>query len=247
MASKSKAAKKPSAGPGAARKSQTAAPKGGVSPELLAFLKGLKKNNDRTWMEARREDYESARIEFSGFVRELLEGIVKFDPALRGVDVHDCIFRIHRDVRFSRDKSPYKPHFAAFLAKDGKKSKYPGYYIHIEPGGESMAAGGIYHPLPENLALIRAKAAVDGNALKKILASGDFKKRFKKGLEGDRLKTVPRMFAKDHPHGDLLCLKDFIVTAAIPDAVLSKDLLKESLSVFRAMLPLQKWLASAVS
>lgn len=230
-----------------ASKSKKDAPKaapGGVSDSLQKFLRGLAKNNNRPWFDAHRAEYEAARLEFTAFVRELAERLSVFDPLVRGVDVHSCIFRVHRDVRFSRDKTPYKAHFSAFIAKDGKKSKYPGYYIHVEPGG-SMAAGGIYHPLPENLALIRSKAAEHGSALKKILNAPAFKKAFA-GLEGDKLKSPPRTFSKDHPHADLLCMKDFIVVSKIRDQDLSKNLMKEALSKFRLMLPMQKWLAEAV-
>jgi uncharacterized protein (TIGR02453 family) len=225
--------------------SSRAASARGVSEDLLKFLKGLAKNNNREWFDAHRSQYDSARLEFTAFVRELAETIARFDPLVAGVDVHKCIFRVHRDVRFSKDKTPYKAHFSAFIAKDGKKSKYPGYYIHVEPG-ESMAAGGIYHPEPENLALIRAKAARDGSALRKILNAPAFRKAFPKGLEGDRLKSPPRTYAKDHPHADLLCMKDFIVVSRIPDSELAGGLLKTAEERFKLMLPLQKWLSDAV-
>lgn len=217
----------------------------GISAQTLKFLGDLAKNNNRQWFDAHRPAYEAARLEFSGFVRELAEKIARFDPLVAGVDIHKCIFRVHRDVRFSRDKTPYKAHFSAFIAKDGKKSKYPGYYIHVEPGG-SMAAGGIYHPEPQNLALIRAQAAEDGSSLKRILAGSSFKKAFPAGLEGDRLKSPPRTYSKDHPHADLLCMKDFIVVSRIADRALNAGLLKEAEAKFRIMLPFQNWLARAV-
>jgi len=247
MASKSNSGKKPAKR--ASKKKLTdssgeSAKRGGVSQNLQKFLRGLAKNNNRPWFDAHREQYEAARLEFTSFVRELIERIAEFDPLVRGVDVHSCLFRIHRDVRFSRDKTPYKAHFSAFIAKDGKKSKYPGYYIHIEPG-ENMAAGGIYHPLPENLALLRAKAAEKGSSLKKILDEPVFKKAFPQ-LEGDRLKSPPRTYSKEHPHADLLCMKDFIVVSKIKDQDLSGNLMKTALSRFRLMLPFQKWLADAV-
>src|SRR5687767_4304000 len=100
----------------------------------IRFLKELKKNNDKSWFDAHRPAYESARKDFESFIQQLIDTTGKKDAAIAGIKAKDCMFRINRDVRFSKDKSPYKSNFGASINKGGKKSVYAGYYFHFEPG-----------------------------------------------------------------------------------------------------------------
>src|ERR1043165_1130988 len=103
-----------------------------IQPSTLKFLRDLKKNNDKTWFDAHRQDYEAAKKDFEAFVNDLLQALVKLEPTLATQQAKDCIFRIFRDVRFSKDKTPYKSHFGVFLARGGRKWDGAGYYLHLE-------------------------------------------------------------------------------------------------------------------
>ncbi|MCE9597838.1 MAG: DUF2461 domain-containing protein [Spirochaetia bacterium] len=217
---------------------------GQISRATLQFLKGLAKNNNREWFHAHRADYDAAATEFVGFVRVLIERLAKVDPTLQHVAPAECLFRIYRDVRFSSDKSPYKPHLSAFIALGGRKSRYAGYYVHIQPGSNFMG-GGVYHPEPDALESIRRTISARGSELRKIINNAAFKKSYKQ-MEGDRLKRVPRAYTEDHPMADLICWKDFIVSRSIPDEVLTKDLIGECIKHFKLLKPFNAWLSRAV-
>ena len=125
-----------------------------LQPATLTFLKGLKKNNNKPWFDANRKKYEASKADFISFVDNTISAITKFDPAVSSLKAKDCIFRINRDIRFSKDKSPYKSNMGAYINPGGKKINTPGYYFHCEPG-QSFAAGGLYIPEPGVLAKIR--------------------------------------------------------------------------------------------
>src|ERR1044072_8971712 len=110
-----------------------------VQQSTLRFLRELKKNNDKAWFDAHRKEYEAAKKDFESFVTDLLKALVKLEPALATQQAKDCIFRIFRDVRFSKDKTPYTSHFGVFFALGGRKWDGAGYYLHLEPG--AMFAG----------------------------------------------------------------------------------------------------------
>ncbi|HQC66850.1 MAG TPA: DUF2461 domain-containing protein, partial [Tenuifilaceae bacterium] len=109
----------------------------------LSFLTQLKENNNREWFNQNRKWYDEARSNFVAFVELLIPAIKEFDPTLGLLEAKDCLFRIHRDIRFTHDKTPYKTNFGAFIARGGRKSRFGGYYFHVEPNA-SMASGGIY-------------------------------------------------------------------------------------------------------
>ncbi len=137
---------------------------------MLDFLRELRSHNDRDWFEAHRARYEVARAAFQGIVGELIDRFDAVDD-LGGVTVKECLFRINRDVRFSKDKQPYKTAMTALLGRGGRKTAGRTYYFHIEPDGRSMLAGGLYDPSPEQLAKMRAALAENAWPLRKILAS----------------------------------------------------------------------------
>lgn len=123
--------------------------------ESLAFLNAIKNNNNRAWMQENKPMYQQAREEFLAFVGAVIQSMAVIDEGLMGLDAKQSIFRINRDLRFSKDKSPYKPNFGMYLAEGGKKSPQAGYYFHLEPANNSFLAGGLYNPEPENLVKVR--------------------------------------------------------------------------------------------
>lgn len=219
-----------------------------LSRQTLAFLKALKNNNHREWFQANKDRYESALSEMTGVVDALISEIAKFDKRISGLSGKQCLFRIYRDVRFAKDKSPYKNHLAAWIAPGGKKGggDSPGYYLHIEPGC-SLLAGGVHAPQPPRLARIRDAIAANPGSLGKVLKTPAFKKLFPK-LEGGALKSLPRGYPKDHPDAAYLKHKDFVVSRKLSDAeILSKDFSKKAGLIFKTLRPLntilEKWLA----
>ena len=121
-----------------------------MNPIILDFLSKLKENNNREWFQANKKFYEEAKSEVEAFVDDLIPRMAAFEPSLKYVTAKECMFRIFRDVRFSKDKVPYKTNMGAWITKGGRKSPGPGYYLHIQPG-ESMLAGGVYMPEPDKL------------------------------------------------------------------------------------------------
>ena len=121
---------------------------------ILAFLNELAENNNREWFQANKPRYEEAKKEFENFVGQLIGEISKFDPQIKTVEAKNCLFRIYNDIRFAKNKAPYKTNFGASIAKGGKNGGYAGYYLHIE-NGASFVAGGVYMPQADKLKLIR--------------------------------------------------------------------------------------------
>ena len=218
-----------------------------VSPSTLKFLKDLKRNNRRVWFHDHKAQFEKARDEFAQFVYELAEGVANFDEEVKRVLSHEKtvkIFRIYRDVRFSKDKSPYKTNFAGVIGPGGMKDENPGYYLHIAPG-ESSVGGGLHMPDPKTLARIRGSIDKDASRLRKVLASKEFKKHFKGINPYYTLKTVPRGFDKGHPAADLLKNKSFTASKHFSDSqVLKSTFIKEALKSFKALKPLVSYLRS---
>jgi uncharacterized protein (TIGR02453 family) len=205
--------------------------------KTLDFLKLLRENNDRGWFDANRPLYEEARAAFEALVGELIARFETVDD-LAGVTPKECIFRINRDLRFSRDKSPYKTAMGAVLGPGGRKSKVRSYYLHIEPDGGSMLAGGLYDPSPAELGKVRNAIAENSKPLNKIVAAPDFARYFG-GLSGESLKTAPQGIPKDHPEIKLLRMKQFLAVHSLEDElVVSEDLVPSALRIFKAMKPL---------
>jgi uncharacterized protein (TIGR02453 family) len=214
-----------------------------IKKSTLDFLTAIKCNNNRDWFIANRPLYLDAKDNFDSYVQEVINEIIKFDPILRGLEVKSCVYRFNRDIRFSNDKSPYKSHFGAFIVRGGKKNgdKFAGYYFHIEPG-KSIMAGGAYMPPAPWLAAIREKIDETPDELVKIVKAKNFIKYFG-ALSGEKLKTAPKGYPKDHPHVELLKLKSYLVVNEIPDKmVLSNDLFEHVIKVFQSMKPLNDYL-----
>ena len=205
-----------------------------LTTSTFTFLKQVKKNNNRNWFNANKETYIEQNAAVVAFADALIAQMNKYDK-IETPSGKKAVFRIYRDVRFSKDKSPYKTHFGLHMSR-ATKLRRGGYYFHIEPG-KCFVGGGFWDPNPDDLKHIREQIAIHPKPLRKILDSKDFKKNFGK-LEGEKLVNVPRGFEKDHPAADLLKYKQFLISRNIPEKVLlSKKGLDEVVKSFRAMRP----------
>lgn len=214
-----------------------------IKKSTLDFLTGVKSNNNREWFNANRPHYLDAKENFESFVQQIIDKIVLFDPIIKGLEAKSCVFRINRDIRFSNDKSPYKSHFGAFIIRGGKQNgdKFAGYYFHIEPG-KSIMAGGAYTPPSPWLSAIREKISERPQEFIKITSAKDFVKYFG-SVDGEKLKTAPKGYPKDHPHIELLKLKSYLVVNEATDKlVLSNDFQDHVIKVFKTMKPLNDYL-----
>jgi len=216
--------------------------------QIFKFLQSLSKNNDRTWFEKNKGTYLQAKENFDAFVSAFLNELIKFNPDMAGLNPKKLAFRIYRDVRFSKDKKPYKTNMGAGFSPGGKMIQEPGYYLHIEPGNKSFIAGGLYMPDPANLGKIRQEIDYSGERLEKILKDKKFTKWFKGFDDFDKLKTVPKGYAKDHPRLDWLKHKSFIVSHPFTDKeVTEKGFLKNITNASLAMKPLNEFLKEAIA
>lgn len=217
-----------------------------LQPSTLKFLKDLKKNNNRPWFEEHRKQYETAKTDFYSFVDELIAGIATFDKPIGSFKAKDCVFRINRDVRFSKDKRPYKNNMSAYFNKAGKKSELGGYYVHIEPG-TAFVAGGLWQPEPPVLAGIRQEIDYSFDEWKKIIGNATFKKTFPEGVTSEIILTrPPKGYEVDNPAIEFLKMKSFVVRAPISDTVIqSKGFVKEVVKIMQAMKPMIDFLNRA--
>lgn len=210
----------------------------------LQYLSDLKKNNNREWFLGNRSRYEEAKENFEAFVQAVIDSIASFDPYIQGLEVRSCTYRINRDIRFSIDKTVYKTHLGAFIVRGGKKNgdRYAGYYFHVEPGNNSMIAGGAYMPPAAWLSAIREKIDDQGEELVKIVKNKEFLKYFG-GIVGDKLKTAPKGYPRDHKYIELLKLKSHLVSRMISDnKIVGEDCLDYIISASKAMKPLNDFL-----
>ncbi len=218
-----------------------------LQPFTIQFLKNLKKNNNKPWFDANRKNYEIAKSDFIDFTEKLIAATATFNPATAHLIPKECIFRINRDVRFSKDKSPYKSNMAAYFNHKGKKGNGAGYYLHIEPG-KNFAAGGIWMPEPAVLAQIRQEIDYDFEGLKKIINAATFKKKFTEGITGEALVRPPKGYDDTNPAIAFIKQKSFIVSAPFTDAdVLHKNFIKSIAVTFKTMKPFVDFLNTAAS
>ncbi len=195
--------------------------------DILFFLSELSKNNNREWFSDNKEKYLKVKNDFEQIIQEFIPRIRSIDSSIGAIEAKDCVFRIYRDVRFSKNKDPYKIHFGAYISKDGRKGRKAGYYLHIQPG-QSFIAAGAYMPEAELLKEIRYEIFEKIEDFKQIIENKQFKKCFSK-LEGDKLKTFPKGFPKDFEDIELLKLKSFEILHPIPDDKLNSANIDEYL------------------
>jgi uncharacterized protein (TIGR02453 family) len=218
----------------------------GFPGEGIRFLRDLRKNNNRDWFQAHKTAYEeSVKLPMQSLIAALQPGMRKLAPEFELNPKRD-IFRIYRDVRFSKDKSPYKTHAAAvFHAKGTRWEGCAGFYVHIEPG-EIYAGGGIYMPDPKQLKLIRQSIAERSKEFLGILNRKSFTRNFS-GFEGEKLTRVPKGFAPDHPMGEWLKFKSYYAGVTWSEKVCrSDDFPAKLLGLYGDMLPLVRFLNRAL-
>lgn len=214
---------------------------------IIRFLKAIAKNNSREWFEKNKPKYLEAKSSFEDFLEAFHKELLTFDESLAGLNPRKQGFRIYRDVRFSKDKRPYKINMGAGFSAHGKMEQEPGYYIHIEPG-KSFIAGGLYMPDSENLSRIRQEIDYNTDTFLKILNDRKFKKLFPSLDDFDKLKTAPKGYPKDHPHIDLLKHKSYIVSHYFTDKeVLDKKFAKKAAEVAKTLKPLNDFLRAAIA
>ncbi len=192
-----------------------------LNSSIYQYLLDLRENNNRDWFHANKEQYNRAKADFELFIELTIEQIKQIDPSVAGNEAKSCVFRIFRDVRFSNDKRPYKTNFGAFIARGGRKSKFGGYYIHIEPE-QAFLGGGCYMPETKVLNAIRKEIFHHPDEFKTIIENPEFTKHYPE-VYGDKLKTAPRGYSKDFEHIQLLNYKHYAVSKFIPDEVVNSN------------------------
>lgn len=217
-------------------------------PASFKFLEGVQQNNHRDWFQAHKTEFEVAKANVLEFAAQLIAGLAKFDPVIPAdLDPRICVMRIYRDVRFSKDKSPYKENFAIAISAKGKNFDGPGYYLHIHPT-DSFVAGGCWMPQPDELKAIRQEIDYNGEEIRSIIESNDFKSYFG-GLDtSQKLKTVPKGYEAAHPDIEWLKLKSFTASRPLKTAELCQpDAVQKVLEGFETLYPLMVFLRNALS
>lgn len=216
-----------------------------IEKSTLQFLKQLAANNNKPWFEANKAVYEAARQNFISMNAELIKKITDFAPEFGGVDPKKSVFRIYRDVRFSKDKRPYKVNFGANLGI-GKGATTAGYYVQIMPGNQSFAAAGAYMPEPEALAAMRQEIDYNLRAFESILKQSAFKKMFGGLDEIEVLRNAPKGYDPENPAVPYLKHKSFVVTRNFTDKeVLANDFVKTVVNTCKVAHPFVAFLNRA--
>jgi uncharacterized protein (TIGR02453 family) len=215
---------------------------------LIEFLGGLAQNNNRAWFAWNKPAYDILRQEFEALVADLIRRVAAFDRELGPVELKQSLFRIYRDTRFAKDKSPYKTQFSAAIGDRSKRGLAPGYYFHIDHEGTLMAGGGIYRPHPSMLLRIRRHIAAHPETLTRVLRDARFKRTYGGLAPEESLARPPKGFAADLPHIDAIKLKHFfgIVETNLAHHP-SRDLAGDIAGYFRDLLPLMRWLRVAAA
>ena len=193
-----------------------------IDKSTLGFIADLVLNNSREWFAEHKQRYEASRADFFQFLECLLAGAAAFEPLALDQQPKDLVFRIYRDVRFSKNKNPYKDHYGAYLADGGRKSILPGYYLHLSPHNQSFIACGLWMPPAEFLKAVRQEIDYNLEEFEQLLTAPAFKKFFK-GVEGEKLKTNPKGYDKENPALPYLRHKSWMVSHPLPDDLLISD------------------------
>lgn len=205
-----------------------------ISKDLFSFLQKIKKNNNRDWFNANKNEYQSVQQNLISFVDGVITEMNKVDN-IETPSGKKSLYRIYRDTRFSKDKTPYKTHFGAVLSRATNQLR-GGYYMHFEVG-HSFVGGGFWQPNSDDLKRIRKAIASDPDELRSIISSKEFISTFGE-LMGDQVKTAPQGYKKDDPAIDLLRYKQFLISKEFTDAeVLAPDYEKKVVDTFKAMRP----------
>jgi uncharacterized protein (TIGR02453 family) len=213
--------------------------------KILSFLSELNENNNREWFQEHKSAFQEAQNEMYSFLETVIPEIINIDPEVTGIEPKQCLFRIYRDVRFSKDKRPYKTNFGASINRGGRKISAPGYYLHLEPG-KSFIGGGIYMPPPPVLKAIRDEIYFNSMEFTAILEAPEFASKLQL-MDVDKLKLAPKGFPKDFEHIDLLKYKHYAVGFSVSDEqVLSPGFKELFLDVVRQVYTLNRFLYRAM-
>lgn len=218
-----------------------------LQPSTITFLRQLKKHNEKSWFDDHKDKYLAAKADFDDFIQRLLIEYGKTDPDIATLTLKECVFRIYRDVRFSKDKTPYKTHFAAGMNKGGKKVHFPGYYLHVGPGGNSFAGGGIWRPSGEMLRKVRQEIDYNFDEFLSIIQKPSFKKCFGTLSQEDKLMRPPQGYDAGNPAIDYLKLRSFIASRNFSDKELTQPgFFKKIIQTFETLKPLIDFLERAL-
>lgn len=216
-----------------------------LQKETIDFLTNLAKNNNREWFNNNKSVYLVAKLDFENLVDNIIDKVKNFDPSVERLEAKHCVFRIYKDTRFSKDKTPYKTNMGASLVEKGSKTlNNAGYYIHLEPG-KSFVAGGIYRTETRNLNAIRTQISKDSQGFLSIIEKTSFKAKLE--LKGEKLVRIPQGFDKTNPMEDYLKFKQFTVFCPISDEELLRDDIAEKISsIFEEIYPFNRFLNEAI-
>jgi uncharacterized protein (TIGR02453 family) len=213
---------------------------------LIEFLGGLEQNNNRPWFAWNKPAYDLLREEFEALLTDVIARVAKFDRGLGPVDARKAMFRIYRDTRFYKDKTPYKTHFSAAIRDRAKRGLEPGYYFEIDYRGVMQVGGGIYRPEPSILMRIRRHIATKPGTLTTLLRNPRFAKTYGGLMEEDSLVRPPKGFSVDTPHIEAIKLRHYF---GLAEANLKKrppkDLARDLAGYFEDLYPLMVWLRKA--
>lgn len=218
-----------------------------ISP-LFDFLQELHSNNSKDFFDTNKKRYEALREEWFQTIEVILEEMKEFDPEVAEVLPKNCMFRINRDIRFSKDKSPYKTNFSIVINPDGKKSPKPSYYFHLDYNKTLFSAGGVWMPEKPILDQVREFIAGNPESVKELLENKEFKKFYGGFDKEESLKTLPKGYYDDVPYPELIKLKSYTAShniTTIPKN--SKEFVKEVVTSFKALSPLIFMLRKAIS
>ena len=219
-----------------------------LQTSTLKFLKDLKNNNNKPWFDDNRKRYDTAKEDFLNFVQSIIDKHAKKDPTLSQIKAKECMFRINRDVRFSKDKSPYKTNFGASINRGGRKSSFAGYYFHLQPG-EAFTGGGMWMPESDVLSSVRQEIDYNLKEFKKIISSTKFKSVYGDIYRTDAISLVrvPKGYDAENPAAEFLKLKSYLGTCKLTEKDLtSKDLIKKTVTAFETLQPLINFLNRSI-
>ncbi len=218
---------------------------GKIHSNTLKFLRELNLNNNREWFQTHKERYLDAHNDVIEFTALLIDSMNQHDHLIPK-SAKQSLFRIYRDIRFSKDKTPYKTCFMGSMKRDTKWLR-GGYYFKIGPNKQTAIVGGFWGPNSADIARIRQEISADSSPLRKIIASKSFKANFDE-LTGDEVKTSPKGFSRDHPDIDLIRKKQFLLVRNFSDKdVLKADFLKTVVKTYRAMRPFLDYMSEVLT
>ena len=218
-----------------------------IPKKALQFMADLKANNTTEWMHENKKRYEEYKMDYHNFIASMLAELKPLDPSLEPLEVKNCTFRINRDIRFSKDKTPYKTHISAWFSTNKNFKNAPGYYFHLD-NDAAFIAGGMYCPEPDELKKVRKEIEFFYDDLNVILNNKIFKNEFGSLSTEDQLKKAPKDFDPNHPAIELLKLKSFTVSKPIDVSTISNlDFSKTTAQKLLLLKPLNEFLNRALT